>query len=201
MLLDLGVGFIFGVVCYFLYRLYKLTTIENKYSFFRLKNLIAINNARSEAATKLSDLISAIDIYKKTQINYFNEDDIDFNTIKNLKEFLVAYSKHIQNEKEAKQSWKDLESKIETEYKSLQGKYHHDLLDKYYTELQNEMKSFRNGIIDLYEQSHSFLDAVKSVYEFILSDKIILDSMMQDAINREDYLEAAELRDLLKQIN
>lgn len=201
MLLDLSIGFIIGVVVYFLYRLYKLTTIEGAYSIFRMKNLIAIGNARSEAATKLSDLVSAIDIYKKTQINYFNEDDIDFNTIKNLKEFLVAYNKHIQNEKEAKQTWIDLDTKIKAEYKSLQGKYHRDLLDKYYAELKDEMQSFRTANIDLYEQAHSFLDAVKSVYESILGDKIILDSMMQDAINREDYLEAAELRDLLKLID
>ena len=101
----------------------------------------------------------------------------------------------------AKQSWKDLDSKIEAEYKSLQGKYHRDLLDKYYAELKDEMQSFRTANIDLYEQAHSFLDAVKSVYESILGVKIILGTMMQDAINREDYLEAAELRDLLKLID
>jgi len=200
MLLELGMGFIIGVVFYFLYRLYKLTTIENKYYNFRLKNIIAINNARSESATKLSDLMMLIDIYKKTQINYFNEDDIDFKAIKNLRDFLVAYNKHIQNEIDAKQIWKDLDTKIKTEYRSLQGRYHHNLLDKYYKELLAELESFRIGIIDLYEQSHSFLTTVKSIYESILDDKIILDSMMSDAIDREDYLEAAELRDLLKSV-
>ena len=199
--LNVGLGFIIGSCCYFLYRLYKLKTIEIKYSNFRLKNLIAIGNARSKASGKLSDLIQAIDIYKKTQINYFEEDDIDFETIKNLRDFLVAYNKHINNEKEAKQLLEGLNTEIQTEYNSLQGKYHRNLLDSYYKELQEELESFRIGIIDLYEQSYSFLDTVKSIYESILGDKIILDSMMQDAINREDYLEAAELRDLLKQID
>lgn len=201
MLLKLGIGFIIGVVYYFLYRLYKLTTIENKYSNFRLKNLIAISNARIESAEKLSGLISLIELYKKNQINYFEEDDIDFKAIKNLRDFLVAYNNHLQNYIKAKKDYENLCSIINKDYNSLQGKYSRNLLDSYYKELQAELESFRIGIIDLYEQSSSFLDTIKSIYETILRDRIILGSMMQNAINREDYLEAAELRDLLKQIN
>jgi hypothetical protein len=194
-MLYLGISFIIGMFFYYLYRIYKLT-IEIKYSNFRIKNLIAIGNARKKASGRLSDLTQAIEIYKKTQINY-----IDFETIKNLLDFLVAYNKHIKNEKEAKQLLEDLNISIQTEYNSLQGKYHSNLLDSYYKELQEGLESFRTGIIDLYVQSYSFLDMVKSIYESILGDKIIIDAIMQDAINREDYLEAAELRDLLKQID
>jgi hypothetical protein len=184
-----------------LYFLYKKNTAYWNYQKFYLRNTNLILKSRSNFSSKLSDLSKAIDLYKQTQNGYFLKEDIDYSSIQNMKKFMELYDINKKNHKEAKDSYFELIDIIEAEYESLIGEYYQDLLKSSYDLLIEELKDFDNAIISLYKQADTFMDTIKSVYDSVLKDKIILESLLEDAVSNEEYLEAADLRDIINSIN
>lgn len=191
--------FLFLLSCIHLYILHKKNSAYWNYQKFYLRNSNLILKSRGNFSSKLSDLTKAIDLYK--QNGYFLKEDIDYSSIQNMKKFMELYDINKKNHKEAEDSYFELIDIIEAEYKSLIGKYHQDILKSSYDLLIEELKDFDNAIISLYAQADTFMDAIKSIYESVLKDKIILESLLEDAVSNEEYLEAADLRDIIKSIN
>ena len=192
---------LFLLSCVHLYKLTKKNSTYWRYKEFHFRNLNLIFTNRSNFSSKLTDLTKAIELYKQTQNGYFLKEDIDYSSIQNMKKFMELYDLNKKNHKEAENSYCQLRDAIDAEYKTLIGKYHQDVLKTSYDELVKELVDFDNAIISLYEQADTFMDAIKSIYDGVLNDKIILKSLLEEAISNEEYLEAAELRDLLKIID